>query len=139
MKTKFKIRIKHFFDRFGGHFLVALIFIIVASPPLIKQHKVQKRFGFSVATPELGGRFYNKFEPLVIMRVDKDEAFYNAGLRFGDVLLDSTYNWVHKILGSYNQPTGTKIYIQTIPDGVRAKNWEELSKMERITREVIAP
>jgi len=104
-----------------------------------RQCKVEKRFGFTVATPYLGSRILDPCEVLMVITVRKDGAFYRAGFRCGDVLTNKTYHWVHRYIGSFDLPPGTVLYIETIPGGYHATNCEELSLMPIVKRKVVAP
>jgi len=71
--------------------------------------------------------------------VRKGSTFYRAGFRSGDVLINTEFNWVNQYIGSFDLPSGTVFYVQTIPGGDEAKNCNELSRMSRIKRKVVAP
>jgi hypothetical protein len=116
-------------------FVVGIMFI-----PVVKKWKVQKRFGVMIDSPELAGHFVNRCEPIMLITVDSVGAFYQAGFREGDVLLDTAGHFsMEGFIKSFDQPPGTEIRIKSIPNGCAASNCEELHKMKQVTRKVIAP
>jgi hypothetical protein len=104
----------------------------------LKQCRVEERYGFSAGTPYIG-QIIDRCEVLMVNSVRKGGAFYRAGFRSGDVLINTEFNWVNRYIGSFDLPPGTVFYVKTIPGGDRAKNRDELSRMPRITRKVVAP
>jgi len=112
--------------------------ILVGWLVTLKQCRVEKRYGFSVGTPYIGN-YIDRCEVLMVNSVREDGAFYRAGFRSGDVLINTEFNWVNRYIGSFDLPQGTVFYVQTIPGGYEAKNCEELSKMPLIRRKVVAP
>ena len=121
-----------------GNKLILVLVLLFFSPFLLKQCKVQNRYGFIIATPEMEGIFFNRCEPMVVMSVDSGGAFYNAGIRAFDVIFDSIFS-VTGFMRSLEKPSGTVLTIETIPDGFSAKDCDELWEMERVTRKVVAP
>ncbi len=77
---------------------------------------------------------------MMLIAVDSGGAFYNAGFKPGDVLLDTIGHFsVQGFIKSFDQPTGSEIWIKSIPHGDSASNCKELFKMKRVTRKVVAP
>ena len=118
---------------------IGLLFLLIFTPALIQQYKVERRYGFSVSTPELGKKFISPCEHMVIMRVDSGGAFYNAGIQIFDVVLFSPRSVPAFINKLKDTPPGTVLYINTIPEGFGARNCDELSEMEQVERKVVAP
>lgn len=118
---------------------VFLLVLLIFSPALIKQHKTQQRYGFSVSTPEMGRKFISPCEQMVVMRVDSGGAFFNAGIRPADVILDSTWSVTGFMKKLDKKTPGTVFHILTIPDGFAARNCIELSEMKQVEREIVAP
>ena len=118
----------------AGVILIVLLF----ATGILKQCKVQKRFGFRVSTPKLG-RFTNHCEVILVYSVDSGGAFYNAGIRPADILIDTTNQWLQNYLWSFNKESGEVVNIQTIPKGYGANDCLELGKMPPKERKVIAP
>jgi hypothetical protein len=103
----------------------------------LKQSRVEERFGFTVGTPYIG-QIVDRCEVLMINTVEDVGVFYQAGFRADDLLMDTAYQWVHRIIGSFNLPSGSVFYVETIPGGDGAKDCEEYSHMPVIGRKVIA-
>lgn len=118
---------------------VLLVVLILFTPWVLKQNKIEKRYGFSVSTPELGKKFISPCEQMVVMRVDSGGAFYNAGIRIFDVVLFSPRSVSAFMKKLENTPQGAVLYIHTIPDGFGARNCDEQSEMAQVVREVVAP
>lgn len=138
MKTG-KSNIRQIADRHINKILI-LIVLVIFIIPISKQCRFQNRFGIIVSSPELGGRFVNRCEVIMLIAVDSGGAFYNAGFKPGDVLLDTIGHFsIQGFIKTFDQPTGTEIWIKSIPHGDSASNCTELSKMKRVTRRVVAP
>jgi len=134
-----KSKIGQFTYRHTGKILLVSIVCILLFP-IAKQCRIQNRFGVIIGSPELGGIFFNRFEVIMVISVDSGKAFYNAGFRPGDVLLDTAgHSMMEGYIQSFDQPAGTEIRIKTIPNGGSASNSEELHKMKQVTRKVVAP
>jgi hypothetical protein len=61
-----------------------------------KQCKVERMYGFSASTPYVGSR-WDCCEVLMADNVIEGGAFYRAGFRSGDVLINTEFNWVKAI------------------------------------------
>jgi len=128
-----------FADRHMNIILILFVLVIFIIP-ISKQCRVQNRFGIIVSSSELGGRFVNRCEVMMLIAVDSAGAFYNAGFKPGDVLLDTIGHFsMQGFIKSFDQPTGSEIWIKSIPHGGSATNCTELFKMKRVTRKVVAP
>ena len=123
----------------NSFFLIAAVaFFVFLFSGIFKQCKIQHRFGFMVSTPYIGPRIKG-CEVIMVITSDEGGAFHKAGIRSGDVLLDTSYNWVQDYLGSFDLPPGTEFEVNTIPKGFKANNCQELSELPMVARTVIAP
>ena len=134
MKKWLKKHIKNF-EIMGLVFIVLLLF----TPYFLKERKIKQRYGFSISTPEMGNKFISPCEHIVVMRVDSGGAFYNAGIRIFDVILFNPRSVPAFMNKLKNTSQGTVLYLNTIPKGFTARNCDELSEMEQVVREVVAP
>jgi hypothetical protein len=133
------IKIRQITGRHTNKILI-LIVLVVFFIPISKQCRVQNRFGIIVSSSELGGRFVNRCEVMMLIAVDSGGAFYNAGFKPGDVLLDTVGHFsMQGFINSFDQPLGSEIWIKSIPHGGSASNCTELFKMKQVTRKVVAP
>ncbi len=133
------IKIRQIADRHANKILILFV-LVVFFIPISKQCRVQNRFGIIVSSSDLGGRFVNRCEVMMLIAVDSGGAFYNAGFKPGDVLLDTVGHFsIQGFIKTFDQPTGSEILIKSIPQGSSATNCTELFKMKRVTRKVVAP
>jgi hypothetical protein len=134
-----KSKIRQIADKHLNKILI-LIVLVIFFIPISNQCRIQNRFGIIVSSPELGGRFTNRCEVIMLIAVDSGEAFYNAGFKSGDVLLDTVGHFsIQGFIKTFDQPPGTEIWIKSIPHGDSASNCTELFKMKQVTRRVVAP
>jgi hypothetical protein len=70
----------------------------------------------------------------MVNSIRKGGAFYRAGFRSGDVLINTDYHKVNQNIGSFDLPSRTVFYLKAILGGDRANNCEELSPLPRIIR-----
>jgi len=73
--------------------VIICFFVFFLIPGIFKQGKMQNRFGFIVTTPYIGRRV-DRCEVIMVISANKNGAFYKAGIRNGDILIDTSYFWL---------------------------------------------